>query len=245
MQEFVFNLLQTSPKIYWSMGQINRDNSPFSIVETKTLDCQFGPRYYKEMPPKGSRIEVQGSHKIGCQAHIVIKQCVLYPEYKVAHHEKKTCIHTLKKKTDTGVEARAWQRCIISLDNHCILHLSASRGSSLWASYRGRSSRVFAKDAWKSGHENFSNYWSWHHRPYPGMKPPSPVCHAWPVQRQPTQPLWQTLISFRQWSCKPHLYDQSCNPAFLYWPGEGYAEDRTVEENWSWQYPLFSALHQW
>ena len=49
MQEFVFNLLQTSPKIYWNMGQINQDNTPFSIVETKTLDCQFGPRYYN--PP--------------------------------------------------------------------------------------------------------------------------------------------------------------------------------------------------
>ena len=135
MQEFVFNLLQTSPKIYWSMGQVNRDtcNTPFSIVEMKTLDCQFGPRYYKEMPSKGSRIEVQGSRTIGCQTDIVIKQCVLYPKYKVAHHEKKTCIRTLKKRLMQGLKQE--------------LHLSANRGSSLWASYRGRSSMVFAKNA--------------------------------------------------------------------------------------------------
>ena len=80
------------------MGQMNHNNTPFSIVETKTLDCQFGPRYYKEMPPKSSRIRVQGSRKIGWQAHIVIKQCVLYTDYKFAHHESKVSVRTLKKR---------------------------------------------------------------------------------------------------------------------------------------------------
>ena len=77
---------------------MNRDDTPFSIVETKTLDRQFGPRYYKEAPPKSSRVKVQGSHKIGCHAHIVIKECVLYPQYRVVHDEKKFAIHTLKKR---------------------------------------------------------------------------------------------------------------------------------------------------
>ena len=74
------------------------------VFSTKTFDCQFGPWYYKEMPHKGSRINVQSSRKIGCQAHIAIKQCVLYPEYKVAHHEKKTCIRTLKKRLMQGLK---------------------------------------------------------------------------------------------------------------------------------------------
>ena len=77
---------------------MNRDDTPFSIVETKTLDCQFGPRYYKEAPPKSSRVKVQGSRKIGCHAHIVIKECVLYPQYRVVHDEKKFAIRTLKKR---------------------------------------------------------------------------------------------------------------------------------------------------
>ena len=73
---------------------MNRDDTPFSIVETKTLDCLFGPRYYKEAPPKSSRVKVQGSRKIGCHAHIVIKECVLYPQYRVVHDEKKFAIRT-------------------------------------------------------------------------------------------------------------------------------------------------------
>ena len=28
------------------------DNTPFSILETKRLECQFGPHYYKEKPQK-------------------------------------------------------------------------------------------------------------------------------------------------------------------------------------------------
>jgi len=77
---------------------MNRDDTPFSIVETKTPDCQFGPRYYKEAPPKSSRLKVQGSRNIGCRAHIVIKECVLYPEYKIDHDEKKFAVRTLKKR---------------------------------------------------------------------------------------------------------------------------------------------------
>ena len=79
---------------------MNREGTPFSIVETKTLDCQFGPRYYKEKPPKSSRVKVQGSRKIGCHAHIVIKKCVLYPEYKVHQDGNKVTvpIRTLKQR---------------------------------------------------------------------------------------------------------------------------------------------------
>ena len=36
--------------------------------------------------------------KIRCHAHIVIKECVLYPEYKIDHDEKEFAIRTLKKR---------------------------------------------------------------------------------------------------------------------------------------------------
>ena len=40
----------------------------------------------------------RGSRKIGCRAHIVIKECVLYPEYKIDHDEKKFAVRTLKMR---------------------------------------------------------------------------------------------------------------------------------------------------
>ena len=38
---------------------------------------------------------MQGCRKIGCHAHIVIKECVLYPEYRIDRDEKKFAIRTL------------------------------------------------------------------------------------------------------------------------------------------------------
>lgn len=69
------------PKLFWSFRNIDYKNMPFCIVETRQLDCQFGPRYYKEKPLKSSRVYVQGSRKKGCSAHITIKKCRVYPEY--------------------------------------------------------------------------------------------------------------------------------------------------------------------
>ena len=43
-------------------------------------------------------IAVLCDHLSLIQAHIVIKQCVLYPDYKVVHHESKVSICTLKKR---------------------------------------------------------------------------------------------------------------------------------------------------
>ncbi len=69
---------------------MKRDNTPFCIAETRQLDCQFGHHYYKEKKHKSSRILVQGSRKIGCHAHITIKKCIEYPEYKVEPQHKRT-----------------------------------------------------------------------------------------------------------------------------------------------------------
>ena len=62
-------------------------NTPFSIVENRRLECQFGPRYYKEKPQKSTRVRIQGSRKMGCLAHITIKKCILYPDYLIQPHE--------------------------------------------------------------------------------------------------------------------------------------------------------------
>ena len=73
--------------------------TPFSIVETKTLDCQFGPHYYKEKAKRSSRVFVQGTRKIGCLAHITIKKCIVYSEYSVQPHKTEaTSERTVKER---------------------------------------------------------------------------------------------------------------------------------------------------
>ncbi len=45
----LYNYNQVIPKLFWSKGKMAISTpTPFSIVETRTLDCQFGPHYYKE-----------------------------------------------------------------------------------------------------------------------------------------------------------------------------------------------------
>ena len=74
-------------------------NTPFSIVETRRLDCQFGQRYYKEKAQKSTRLKLQASRKLGSHAHIQVKKCIVYPEYKVTEEElKQLSLRTLKEK---------------------------------------------------------------------------------------------------------------------------------------------------
>lgn len=70
---------------------------PFSISETRVLDCQFGSHYYKAKPQKSSHVLVQGSRKKGCPAHITIKKCIAYPDFKINQHEQFT-LRTLRVK---------------------------------------------------------------------------------------------------------------------------------------------------
>ena len=47
----------------------------------KLLDCQFGPKYYKQKPIQGKRLWLQSTRKIGCNAHVEVKAFTLYPEF--------------------------------------------------------------------------------------------------------------------------------------------------------------------
>ena len=69
------------------------------------MDCQFGQRYYKDKPQKSTRVKLQGSREIGCHAHIQLKKCVVYPEYKVTDDELKLLsMRTLKDKKITALK---------------------------------------------------------------------------------------------------------------------------------------------
>ena len=96
---------QTLPKIVWKNRKMVSD-TPFSIVENKRLDCQFGHHYYKEKPQKSSRVRIQGCRKMGCLVHITIKKCTLYPDYSLQPHEcRKSTIRALKEKKIAALKA--------------------------------------------------------------------------------------------------------------------------------------------
>lgn len=63
------------------------NGAPFSVGDVRTLDCQFGEKYYKQKKPLGKRLWLQGTRKLGCAAHIQIKSFVLYPDYAVISSE--------------------------------------------------------------------------------------------------------------------------------------------------------------
>ena len=66
-------------------------NTPFRLIEKKTLDCQFGKQYYKDKPRKSTRTMIQGSRKLGCPAHISIKVYELFSEYNVISETQVSC----------------------------------------------------------------------------------------------------------------------------------------------------------
>ena len=47
--------------------------TPFSVNETRMLDCQFGQKYYKQKPKQGKKMWLQGTRNMGCMAHIEVK----------------------------------------------------------------------------------------------------------------------------------------------------------------------------
>ena len=54
------------------------------LEEIRKIDCQFGQQYYKDKKQKSTRVCVQGTRKIGCKAHVVTREYILYPEFNVA-----------------------------------------------------------------------------------------------------------------------------------------------------------------
>ena len=87
-------------RLYWKKAQgsktIHFNYTPFSVKESRVLDCQFGPHYFKQKPTKGKRPWLQSTRKIGCQAHVDVKGFVLYPEFAVSEAENKDSLFVQK-----------------------------------------------------------------------------------------------------------------------------------------------------
>ena len=74
---------------------------PFSIGEKRVLDCQHGTEYYKQRKPMGKRTRLQGSRKMGCNAHIVCRQYILYPDYGIPKKETQNKRKEREKKQES------------------------------------------------------------------------------------------------------------------------------------------------
>ena len=55
-------------RLYWSKTEgrklLEFDGVPFSVEDVRTLDCQFGEKYYKQKKPLGKRLWLQGTRKL-------------------------------------------------------------------------------------------------------------------------------------------------------------------------------------
>ena len=98
-------LQNKSPRLFWTLNNghlVCFDNTPFRMVSKKTLDCQFGHHYYKEKILKPSRLQLQGTRKLGCPAHINIFEYEVFTDYKASFSDlsKKSKMKQKKEKME-------------------------------------------------------------------------------------------------------------------------------------------------
>ena len=75
------------------------NNTPFIMSEIRRLDCQFGKHYFKQKQEgNSSRVHLQGTRKIGCKAHIVVRTIAVYSEFQLSQEEMSLGPRKLKEK---------------------------------------------------------------------------------------------------------------------------------------------------
>ncbi len=76
-------------RLYWcklkGRKAIIFEDTPFSVADTKVLDCQYGGKYFKQQPVKGKHPSLQGTKKVGCRAHVEVKAFTLYPDFTLTY----------------------------------------------------------------------------------------------------------------------------------------------------------------
>ena len=60
-------------------------------------DCQHGKQYYKQRERKTKKLCLQSTKKLGCPAHIIVKEYHTYPEFKITEAESTLKIHELRQ----------------------------------------------------------------------------------------------------------------------------------------------------
>ena len=95
---------QGNSRIFWSHLKASFDNTPFEIVRKDRRECQFGPHYFKKRPRKSDRLYIQGTRKLGCQAHIEVHEYKLYPDFSFQRTEEMKG-KVLRKMQETKLNA--------------------------------------------------------------------------------------------------------------------------------------------
>ena len=101
------------------------------------MHCQFGNHYYKEKVQKSTKVCVQGTRKIGCNAHIVTREYILYPDFSVTKSNLSTWklrtvreekLAMLRKAIASGKDVKTTRKYHLSLPSEEAHHQTHQTG---------------------------------------------------------------------------------------------------------------------
>lgn len=101
------------------------------------MHCQFGNHYYKEKVQKSTKVCVQGTRKIGCNAHIVTREYILYPDFSVTESNLSTWklrtvreekLAMLRKAIASGKDVKTTRKYHLSLPSEEAHHQTHQMG---------------------------------------------------------------------------------------------------------------------
>lgn len=132
------SVIQKLPRILWkytTKGKtVHFNNIPFSVGEKRTLDCQYGKKYFKSRKQTGKRVYLQGTRKQGCVAHIELSEYILYSEFDVSteldlcssEKSKRTLkeqkLNELKELLKKGQKVNMSKKCFVRLPSEEVHH---------------------------------------------------------------------------------------------------------------------------
>lgn len=78
-------------RLYWRRKEGGKDIEFSEVPFTGDSEIlyKFGKQYFKQRESKNLRLRLQGTRKLGCLAHISVKQYTLYPSYRITEDEKR------------------------------------------------------------------------------------------------------------------------------------------------------------
>ena len=114
--------------------------------EKQTLDCQHGDEYFKQRQPLNKRVRLQGSRKMGCKAHIILRQYILYPDYAILKHLTFTSKYQERRARQQRLdELRADMRSKLSITKVVKYHVSLPTEEAHHATHPTRGAHLMAQ----------------------------------------------------------------------------------------------------
>ena len=117
-------------QLFWKHKAVEFSNTPFALGETRIMHCQFGDHYFKKKERNSSRVCIQGTRKTGCQAHVEIREYILYPKQSV--NVTKTLLGTkleeLRISLKSGKEINVEKKYFVTLPTEEAHHQTYPKG---------------------------------------------------------------------------------------------------------------------